>query len=163
MTSRLAALVRPVIPLALIFCLGIAFAADPAEKKGWGTDDPYNKLFNSKEVEKIKAKVVKLAEVVPMAGMSPATALEVLEGSNAILVHLCPVWFAKPADIGIKPGDQVTIRGCWAEINGKDVFLASKVKKGESMELKLRLTRDGTPFWTMTPEQLAKEKSSKED
>jgi hypothetical protein len=38
--------------------------------------------------------------------------------------------------------------------------MASKVKKGESFELKMRLTRDGTPFWTMTPEQLAKEQKS---
>ena len=163
MKLREAAMIWVAIPLTVIFCLGIALAADPADKKGWGVDDPYNKLFNSKELEKIKAKVVKVMEVVPMAGMSPATALEVLEGSSAFVVHLCPVWFAKPADIGVKPGDQVTLRGSWAEINGKDVFLASKVKKGESQEFKLRLTRDGTPFWTMSPEQLAKEKASKDD
>lgn len=163
MKSRVAALFRMMIPLTLTFCLSVALAADPAEKKGWGADDPYNKLFNSKEIEKIKAKAVKVLEVVPLAGMSPATALEVQEGRSVILVHLCPVWFAKPADIGVKPGDSVTIRGCWAEINGKDVFLASKVKKGESQEFKFRLTRDGTPFWTMTPEQLAKEKASKDD
>jgi len=78
-------------------------------------------------------------------------------------VHLCPTWFAKPADIGVKPGDAVTLRGSWAEIDGKDVFLASKVKKGESQEFKVRLTKDGTPFWTMTPEQLAKERANKDD
>jgi len=43
------------------------------------------------------------------------------------------------------------------------VFLASKVKKGESYEFKGRLTMDGTPFWTMTPEQLAKERAQKDD
>jgi len=43
------------------------------------------------------------------------------------------------------------------------VFLASKLKKGESQEFKVRLTKDGTPFWTMTPEQLAKERASKDD
>ena len=163
MKSRVAAMMRILIPLTLTLCLSTAFAADPAEKIGWGIDDPYNKLYNSKEIEKIKAKAVRVLEVVPLAGMSPATALEVQEGSSVILVHLCPVWFAKPADIGVRPGDPVTIRGCWAEINGKDVFLASKVKKGESQEFKFRLTRDGTPFWTMTPEQLAKEKAGKDD
>jgi hypothetical protein len=141
----------------------MAYAADPAERKGWGIDDPYNKLFNFKEIEKIKVKVVRLMEVVPMPGMSPATALEVSEGSNTFLVHLCPVWFATPADVGVRPGDKVTLKGSWAEINGKDVFLASKVKKGESQEFKVRLTKDGTPFWTMTPEQLARERASKED
>jgi len=163
MMSRAVAIVRPIIPLIVMLWIASAWAADPAEKKGWGVDDPYNKLFNSKEIEKIKAKVVKVMELVPMAGMSPATALEVQEGSSFIVVHLCPVWFAKPADIGVKPGDPVTLRGCWAEINGKDVFLASKVRKGESQEFKVRLTKDGTPFWTMTPEQLAREKASKDD
>jgi len=101
--------------------------------------------------------------VVPMPGMSPATAMEVREGNSTIVVHLCPTWFAKPAEIGVKPGDAVTLRGSWAEIDGKDVFLASKLKKGESQEFKVRLTKDGTPFWTMTPEQLAKERASKDD
>lgn len=150
--------------LAVVVLFGsFVWATDSADKKGWGINDPYNKLYNSKELEKLKVKVVKVMEVVPMPGMSPAVALEVREGSSTILVHLCPVWFAKPADIGVKPGDSVTIRGAWAEIGGKDVLLAAKVKKGESQEFKLRLTKDGTPFWTMTPEQLAKEREKKDD
>jgi hypothetical protein len=95
--------------------------------------------------------------------MSPGVALEVREGSETIMVHLCPVGYAKPSEIGIKPGDKVSIRGCWAEVGGKDVFMAAKVKKGETFEFKVRLSKDGTPFWTMTPEQLAKELQSKDD
>lgn len=135
-------------------------AAGAEEKKGWGIDDPYNKLYNVRDFEKFKASVVRLTEVVPMPGMSPATAVEVRDGSEVIVVHLCPTWFAKPADVGVKPGDKVTVKGCWAEIGGKDVFMASKVKKGESFEFKVRLTQDGTPFWTMTPEQVAKERAN---
>jgi len=150
--------------LAVVALFGsFAWATDSADKKGWGINDPYNKLYNPKELEKLKVKVIKAIEVAPMPGMSPATALEVREGSSTILVHLCPVWFAKPADIGVKPGDSITVRGCWAEIGGKDVFMASKIKKGESQEFKLRLSKDGTPFWTMTPEQLAKERANKDD
>ena len=152
-----------IVLFSLVFCVALAFAADSGEKKGWGINDPYTKLYNPKELEKIKAQVVKVMEVVPMTGLSPVTAMEVQEGGSTILVHLCPTWFAKPGDIGVKPGDPVTIRGAWAEINGKDVFLASKVKKGESYEFKVRLTKDGTPFWTMTPEQLAKERAQKDD
>jgi len=37
------------------------------------------------------------------------------------------------------------------------------VRKGDSPEFKVRLTKDGTPFWTMTPEQLAKERASNDD
>jgi hypothetical protein len=149
--------------IGLMLSFNVVLAAGPAEKKGWGIDDPYNKLYNPKEFEKIKAKVVRVMEVVPMAGMSPATAMEVREGGKNIMVHLCPTWFAKPSDTGIKPGDQVTLKGSWADINGKDVFLASKVKKGDFQEFKCRLTKDGTPFWTMTPEQLARELAEKDD
>ena len=62
---------------------------------------------------------------------------------------------------GIRKGEKVHVKGVFAEINGEDVFMASKIKKGADWELKVRLTKDGTPFWTMSPEQLAKERSAK--
>jgi hypothetical protein len=39
--------------------------------------------------------------------------------------------------------------------------MASKVKKGDHYEFKVRLTKDGTPFWTMSPEELARERKAK--
>jgi hypothetical protein len=39
--------------------------------------------------------------------------------------------------------------------------MASKVKKGDSYEFKVRLTKDGTPFWTMSPEELARLRQAK--
>jgi hypothetical protein len=165
--GRLSAMKRWLACVAVaivVAAVGSGWAADSAAlKKGWGVDDPYNKLYNPKEFEKFKATVTKVTELVPMPGMSPVTALEVREGSETIVVHLCPAWFAKPSDIGFKPGDRVTIKGCWAEVNGKDVFMASKVKKGETFEFKVRLTSDGTPFWTMSPERLAKERQAGDD
>jgi hypothetical protein len=50
------------------------------------------------------------------------------------------------------------LKGVWAEIDGKDVFMASKIKKDPNTEIiKVRLTKDGTPFWTMSQERLAME------
>mgnify|MGYP005841728923 CR=1 FL=1 len=149
------------VGIALLGATGGESQADAMT--GWGIADPYHKLYNAKELERFKATVVKVVEIVPLPGMSPGIALEVREGSETILVHLGPAAFLKQSDIGIKPGDRVDIRGCWAEINGKDVLMASKVKKGGNFELKLRLTKDGTPFWTMTPEQLAKEQKKPND
>jgi len=151
------------VMLAVLIGFNPAGAADAKDLKGWGLDDPYHKLYKFQESERFKATVVKVLEVVPIPGMSPGVALEVREGSETIMVHLCPVGYAKPSEIGIKPGDKVSIRGCWAEVGGKDVFMAAKVKKGETFEFKVRLSKDGTPFWTMTPEQLAKELQSKDD
>jgi hypothetical protein len=91
--------------------------------------------------------------------MSPGTIVVVRDGIQLVDVHICPAWFAKPGDIGIKKGDRVIIKGCWVKIDGKDVFIASKVKKGNFFEFKVRLTKSGKPFWAMTPEELVTRKN----
>jgi hypothetical protein len=149
------------ITIACILIPAISYAEDKKDMGGWGIDDPYNQLYNPKELEKFRANVVKIKEVTPMPGMSPGVALVVSEGGERTLVHLCPTWFADKNSIGIKKWDRVKIRGAWAEINGEDIFMASKIKKGDYFEFKVRLTKDGTPFWTMTPEELARERASK--
>ncbi len=135
-----------------------ASAEEKRDMQGWENDSPYNKLYDVREYEKIRAWVVRVKEVVPMPGMSPATALDVREGSDVFEVQLCPTWYRKPSDIRLKKNARIKLKGAWAEINGKDIFMASKIKKDPDIEiLKVRLTKDGTPFWTMTPEQLAME------
>jgi hypothetical protein len=53
----------------------------------------------------------------------------------------------------------VKIKGAWAEIEGRDLFIAAKVKRGEFDEYKIRRTRDGFPFWCMSDEELARERA----
>ena len=156
---------RILLSIILVFCalvLGISWvqAEENPDMQGWGVDDPYNQLYDVAEFEKIRAWVVRVKEVVPMPGMSPATALDVREGAYTYEVHLCPTWYRKPSEIRLKKNDRVKIKGAWAEINGKDIFMASKIKKDPDTEIiKVRLTKDGTPFWTLTSQQLAKEMS----
>ena len=148
------------ILFSLVIGISWAQAEEKKDMKGWGIDDPYNKLYDVREFERIRAWVVRVKEVVPMPGMSPATALDVREGAYTYEVHLCPTWYRKPSEIRLKKNERVKIKGVWAEINGKDIFMASKIKKDPDIEIiKVRLTKDGTPFWTMTPQQLAKEMS----
>ncbi|NNL78495.1 MAG: hypothetical protein HKO68_19365 [Desulfobacterales bacterium] len=135
------------------------YAQEQPDMKGWGEDDPYNKYYDIREFEKFRGWVLGFKEEPPMEGMSPATILIVRDGSEHIDVHLCPTWFAKPKEVGVKKGDRVKIKGAWAEIDGKDIFMASKVKKGEMFEFKVRLTKNGKPFWIMTPEELATERA----
>ena len=146
--------------ILLSFVVGISSvqAEEKRDMKGWGVDDAYNKLYDVREFEKIRCYVVRVKEVVPMPGMSPATALDVREGAYEWEVHLCPTWYRKPSEIRLKKNERIKLKGVWAEINGKDVFMASKIKKDPNTEIiKVRLTKDGTPFWTMTPERLAME------
>jgi hypothetical protein len=134
-----------------------ARAGDQHDMKGWGVEDPYHKHYDANKFEFFKAKVVKIKKVVPMPGMSPAVALDVKDGGNIIEVQICPTWFIRLDEIGIKKGDRIKIRGVRANINGKEVFMASKIKKGDYFQLKVRLTRDGTPFWTMLRQEITRE------
>ena len=147
------------------FIANSARAVDEKLMKGWEADSPYNKLYDVKEYEKFRAWVVGFKEEPPMQGMSPATIMIVKDGDDLIDVHICPTWFAKPEDIGVRKGDRVKLKGVWAEVEGKDVFMVSKIKKGDSdvFEFKVRLTKNGKPFWTMTKEELALERSSNND
>jgi hypothetical protein len=54
-------------------------------------------------------------------------------------------------------GDRVKIKGCRVKIDGKDVFMASKIKRSNYFEFKVRFTGNGQPFWTMTPEEVVRE------
>jgi len=134
-----------------------AAAGNDRNMGGWGIDDPYNKFYDVKEFERIRAWVKRIKTVTPLPGMYPGVALDVYEGNQEFEVQIAPVWFVKPNEIGIKPGDRIKINGVWAEMNGKDVFLASKIKKGDYWEFKVRSTKNGKPFWTMTLEELARE------
>ena len=145
-----------ILIFAANFMVVYADDIDPELMKGWEVDSEYNKHYDVREFEKIRCWFLRAKEVVPMPGMSPATVVEVLEGTDVIEVHLCPSWYRKPSEIMLKKNDRIKIKGVWAEINGKDVFMASKIKKDPNFEIiKVRLTKDGTPFWTMTPERRA--------
>jgi hypothetical protein len=134
-----------------------ANAGDQHDMRGWGVEDPYHKHYNVNKFEFFKARVIKIKKIVPMPGMSPAVALDVKDDNKIIEVQICPTWYIRPDEIGIKKGDRIKIRGVRANINGKEVFLASKIKKGDYFQLKVRLTRDGTPFWTMLRQEITRE------
>lgn len=149
---------------ALIFItLGLFTAANASEQAGydgWEKDSAYDEYYNYKERDSLKGKVVQLKEVTPLPGMAPGTAFVLEEGGEKILVHLCPVAFSAPDETGIRKGIKTKVSGSWAVIEGEDVFIAAKVKQGENFVFKVRLTKDGTPFWSLSPEELKKELAS---
>jgi hypothetical protein len=146
----------------IIIGFQVVYADDERTMGGWEIDSPYNKLYNASEMDSFKARVVKIAKIVPMPGMSPGVAIYVKESDNdeVIEIQVCPTWYIEPGSIGLKRGDRVKIRGVWTEIDGKDVFMASKIKKGSYFVLKVRFTKDGKPFWALSHKALAQEKAA---
>ncbi len=146
---------------SLLLLLALPVFAASQEMGGWEKDGAYNRLYQASELDKLKGTILKITEVVPMKGMSPAVAIILKDrDGEKVMVHVGPKWFLGES-IGLSRGDRVKVKGAWAEIDGKDVFMASKIKKGDFFELKVRLTKDGTPFWTMSPEELARERASR--
>lgn len=158
-----------VVVMGLVLALGLGLSIpdvvqgrDKGDMGGWEIDGAYNKLYDASEYESFKGVVVKIKEMPPMPGMSEGVILWVRERreEEIIRVDLCPTWFAKARETGIRVGEFVNVKGAFAEVNGEWVLMASKIKKGD-WQFKVRLTKDGTPFWTMSPEQLAKEMAAK--
>lgn len=124
---------------------------------GWGINDPYNLLYDVQEVDTVKAVIRDIMEITPLPGMAPGLGMEIEEKSgDRYLVHICPLAYKDAASIGLKKGDKINLRGCLVEIEGKEIIMAAKIKKGEK-DIKVRLTSNGKPFWTMSPEELKKE------
>ena len=152
--------------LSMVLVLALASLAQAGSKanpdlKGWERGGEYDRLFDTKEADAIKGRVVKIYDIVPSPGMATGLALLVEDKKDKTLevVHLGPKDFIDLSSIGLKEGDQVKVSGVWAEFDGQDVLLAVKVKKGEDSQLKVRRTKDGFPFWSMTPEERQRETS----
>jgi hypothetical protein len=135
------------------------YADDKADMAGWEKDSPYNANYVVSEFDNFKGVVEEIVDITPTPGMAAGIGLVVRDqDGDKVNVHVGPKSFVKVDSIGLKKGDKVKIKGVWADIDGQEVFIASKIKKGEDVELKVRRTKDGVPYWTMSPEDLAKEK-----
>lgn len=137
-----------------------ANATEQAGYDGWEKGSQYDEYYNYKERDSLKGEVIQFKEVTPLPGMDPGTAFILEEGGEKILVHLCPVAFKAPDETGIRKGVKTKVSGSWTVIEGEDIFIAAKVKQGEHFVFKVRLTKDGTPFWSLSPEELEKELAS---
>lgn len=131
---------------------------------GWERGGAYDKSYDPKEADSFKGRVEDIIEIVPLPGMAKGVGLIVRDkkDNKAETVHLGPKEFVKLESIGLKKGDTVKVTGVWAKIGGKDVVMASKVKKDEGMEIKVRRSKDGMPWWSLSPEELEKEKKAAE-
>jgi hypothetical protein len=128
--------------------------------EGWEKDSVYNKLYDPADRVKLKGFVMDFRPVIPLPGMLPGIAMLVRDPEGEVVtVHLGPRSFIHLNNIKIRKGDQVRVKGVWVEIDDEDVFIAAKVKAENFYVLKVRRIRDGTPYWTMSHEELAKERS----
>lgn len=158
-TAMLAALV-----VVFLVCPTVSALAGPpaaAEVAGWEPGGEYNAQFDIKEIDTLKGRVTKIFDIVPLPGMATGLALQVEDKKDKGLeiVHLGPKRFVDLGSIGLRVGDEVKVVGAWTEVDGQDLMLAIKVKKGEHTQLKVRRTKDGFPYWAMSAEERTREQA----
>lgn len=144
--------------LFFILAVGTGAAEEKSAMGGWDMEGDYNQLYKNSERDRIRGVVENITEVTPMPGMSPGVALAVTDSEGEkVMVHLAPKWYETAHPSGLREGDKVKIKGVWAEIGDREIFMAAKVKWNETEEYKVRKTKDGKPFWAMGKEEHAKE------
>jgi len=157
------------INISVIAILGVMMLMLPGsltaagDITGWEIDSEYNEQYDPKERDSIKGDIVKFITVKPLKGMVSGTAFILDEGGgDKVVVHVCPESYATGRETGLRRGDWVKVKGAWADIGDESIFMAAKIRKDNDYAFKVRLTADGKPFWTMSPEELAKEKAEVE-
>ncbi|MCK8601061.1 hypothetical protein [Desulfoferrobacter suflitae] len=131
-------------------------AAEQIATTGWEKGSAYQKLYKPQNYQAFKGTVTEIIEVTPISGMAPGAGLLVrTRKGTEIPVHLGPKAFVDVSVIGLKKGDKVKVMGVFAGLAKDKFFIASKVKKGEFVQVKLRRTSDGMPFWAMSVRELA--------
>ncbi|WP_320174361.1 hypothetical protein [Maridesulfovibrio sp.] len=152
--------------LLVAFCLTLltvssAFAGE-MNIKGWEKGGEYDSLYDNTDRDVIKGTLLKIEEIEPLSGMAAGVGLLVQdkEDGDEVLVHLGPKDFVEPRIKDLRPGARVKVYGVLVEINGEYEYMCAKFKAGEDRKYKFRLTKDGTPFWSLSTEELKKEEST---
>jgi hypothetical protein len=141
-----------------------AYATQQQASTGWERGSEYNRLYRVDQYQTLTGTLVEFIEITPIPGMSPGTGMILISRDNEkVVVHLGPKWFVDFLVSGFKPGDSVKVKGAWAQIKGKRFLMASKLRNAEFFEVKFRKTKDGTPYWTMTPQEIINSDERLED
>ena len=100
---KLAVLTAVMVVMSLAGLVQAGSKANP-DLKGWEPGGEYDKLFDAKEADAIKGRVVKIYDMVPSPGMATGIALQVEDKKDKTLevVHLGPKDFVYLSSIGLK-------------------------------------------------------------
>jgi sporulation protein YlmC with PRC-barrel domain len=114
---------------------------------GWGAEGDYARKFDPNTVTTMKGTVQSVGFFTPQRGAHAGERLRVrTDDGKTITVHLGPRSYLHQQNVSFKKGDQIEVTGSRADIAGREVILASHLKKGDQT-IQLRDDK-GKPLWT---------------
>lgn len=102
--------------------------------------------YNTKTVETIKGKVLRLGYFTSRHRMSHGVHLQLQTTNEVIPIHLGPSWYLENQEIEIKASDTLKIVGSRISFDGQPAIIAAQITKGETT-VKLR-DKNGFPMWS---------------
>lgn len=157
------------ICFAITLALALSLAAcsgqesGPTGTTGWEHGSSFDTRYDVSEFDKIKGYFEDFEEVRPMEGMAPGLAIIVKDRTDGEPVSgiIGPASFVREEAeaLNLRQGQKVKIYGSWAYIDGRDVLILTKIKKNEKEFVKVRRTKDGYPYWSLSEEELAEERA----
>ncbi|MEO0970593.1 MAG: hypothetical protein AAFX80_20270 [Cyanobacteria bacterium J06639_18] len=108
--------------------------------------DTGGRRYNTKTVETIKGKVLRLDYLTSRYRMSDGLHLQFQTTNEVIPIHLGSYWYLENQEIEIKPNDTLKIIGSRISFDGQAAIIAAQIKKGETT-VKLR-DKNGFPMWS---------------
>lgn len=122
-------------------------AAAGADMYGaWRANSDYSRKFNPANVTTTSGTIESVSTFMPARGSAAGILLRVRTSEGRLLtVHAGPKFWAEQQNISFSNGDQVSVTGSAASINGRTVIVASEITKGDQT-LKLRDSQ-GAPVW----------------
>jgi len=114
--------------------------------EAWKADSQYNQQFKADEVQTMQGTIQSVGTFHPESGSTAGLRLRVkTQDGKSMIVHAGPRAYASQKGLNFHYGDEVTITGSQAKIDGQNVVLASQLKKGDQT-LQLR-NEQGQPQW----------------
>lgn len=152
---------KSVIMLCLVLILSSFSFAAQINTKGWEKDSKYDRLYDNTDRDVFKGTLIDIETITPLDGMAEGIGIIVKdkEDGEKVMVHLGPKDFVAPRIKDLRSGVSVKVYGVLVEIDGEYEYICAKLKAGEERKYKFRLTKDGTPFWSLSPEELKKEEA----
>ncbi|WP_029893820.1 hypothetical protein [Desulfohalovibrio reitneri] len=142
----------------VLLLAGLAAAQGQVSIRGWEEGSRYNRYYDPERYESLKGELVEFFDVKPLDGMTTGlgVVMDTREGER-ITIHLGPKGFLDFVPVGFKPGDRIKVKGAFAEIDGRRVFMAAKIRLKELFEVKMRSSETGRPYWGLSEAELVKE------
>lgn len=125
---------RRLFPLACLILLAGCYTQPRSEK-----------LFNPDAVVVVTGTIEKIEQVTPKDGKDQIYFQLRQSKGHTLTVWVGPAWYYDNQNIQFKKGEEVTVTGSMANVDEKDLLVASEIDR-DGLILRMR-GDDGNPVW----------------